>query len=298
MNRRRFLYKSGIAAGVALTAPAGLTKQQATDPMARIGITTVTFRNRFPGTNPNFSGDLLTLEMIPEYLQDRFGIYQPEYWSQHFESREKAYLTDLKRALDKNHCTLINIQADTPGLDMSHPDPEIREKTIEDIKEWIDVGVFLGAQMVRGSFVAHSLEEGLNSMKKLAEYAADQGVILLSENHFDLLSIPENHAWMAKEVGPEHYGLIADFGNYPESTDIYAALETIAPHTKLVSAKTHGYDENYQHTGFDFDRCIKIMERGGFRGVYSVEQWENDNPEYDYERIVDWMVEHVKANLT
>ena len=40
------------------------------------------------------------------------------------------------------------------------------------------------------------------------------------------------------------------------------------------------------------------MEKGGFKGIYSLEQWENDLPEYDYEKIVDWMIEHVKANLS
>ena len=44
---------------------------------------------------------LLTLEQIPEYYQDRFGIYQPEFWSEHFESREPSYLKYLKKALDK-----------------------------------------------------------------------------------------------------------------------------------------------------------------------------------------------------
>jgi len=293
MNRRSFLYKSGIATGAVLAAPSLLAACHSPDPMARIGMTTVVFRNRFESTNPNPPGDLLTLEQIPEYFRDRFGIYQPEYWSEHFESREEAYLKDLKSALDKNRCTLINIQADTPGKDMSDPTEGNSELAVEEIKEWIDVGAFLGAKMVRGSFMQYSLEEGIESMKKLVRYAAGKGIILLSENHFDLLSVPENHVRVATEVGSENYGLLADFGNYPESTDKYAALEMIAPYTKLVSAKTHGYSEDYEHTGFDFDRCVQIMERGGFTGIYSLEQWENGNPDYDYERIVDWMISHV-----
>jgi len=111
------------------------------------------------------------------------------------------------------------------------------------------------------------------------------------------MSVPENHLRVAKEVGNDHFGLLADFGNYPEPIDMYEALEMIAPYVSLVSAKTHGYDQNYEHTGFDFDRCVRIMEEGGFTGIYSLEQWENDLPDYDYERIVDWMIEHVKKIL-
>ena len=279
-----------------LAAPSFFTACSSKDPMARIGCTSVTFRKRFLLTNPDASGDLLSLEKIPEFFQDRFGIHQPEYWSEHFESRDPAYLKELKKALDKNHSTLLNIQADTPGKDMS--DPENSELAVEEIKEWIDVGAALGARMVRGSFMMHSLEEGIRSTHKLVKYAAGKGIIFLSENHFDLMSEPEKHVRVAQEAKHENFGLLADFGNYPDTVDKYKALEMIAPHTRLVSAKTHGYDENYEHTDFDFDRCVRIMEEGGFKGVYSVEQWENGLPDYDYERIVDWMIRHVKANLS
>jgi sugar phosphate isomerase/epimerase len=265
--------------------------------MARIGLTTVTFRTRFLATNPQASGDLLTLEKIPEFYRDRFGIYQPEFWSEHFESRSPAYLKDLKAALDKNSCKLINIQVDTPGKDMSNTANGNSEMAVEEIKEWIDVGAALGSHMVRGSFMQHSLEEGIRSTRELVRYARSKGITLLAENHFDLLSVPENHLRVVQEVGRDHFGLLADFGNYPESIDQYSALQVIAPYTLLVSAKTHGYDENYQHIGFDFDRCVGIMEEGGFQGIYSLEQWEDGLPDYDYGKIVDWMIEHVKASL-
>ena len=135
----------------------------------------------------------------------------------------------------------------------------------------------------------HSLEEGIKSTKELVKYAKSKGITLLSENHYDLMSVPENHLRVAQEVGKDHFGLLADFGNYPEPIDMFEALEMISPYVRLVSAKTHGYD---------FDRCVRIMEEGGFKGIYSLEQWENDLPDYDYEKIVDWMIEHVKANLS
>jgi len=298
MKRRKFIQNSGVAAGAILAAPSFFTACSGKDAMSRIGLTTVVFRNRFLSTNPDASGDLLTLEKIPEYFQDRFGIYQCEYWSEHFESRETSYLKDLKSALDLNHCTLINIQADTPGKDMSDPENGNSALAVDEIKEWIDVGAFLGSKMVRGSFMQHSLEEGIKSTKELVKYAKAKGITLLSENHYDLMSIPENHLRVAQEVGKDHFGLLADFGNYPEPIDMFEALKMIAPYVSLVSAKTHGFNENYDHTGFDFDRCVRIMEEGGFTGIYSLEQWENGLPDYDFEKIVDWMIEHVLANLS
>lgn len=297
MKRRHFLHNSGMAAGAILTGPVILSACTGTDPISRIGLTTVVFRTRFLSTNPEATGNLLSLEEIPEFYRDRFGIYQPEFWSEHFESREPSYLKDLKKALDKAHCTLINIQVDTPGKDMSDPENGNSALAIEEIKEWIDVGAILGAKMVRGSFMGQSLQEGIKSAGKLTDYAAGKGITFLSENHFDLMSEPEKHLQVAREVNSENFGLLADFGNYPETTNKYEALALIAPYTRLVSAKTHGFDENYEHIGFDFDRCVRIMEEGGFKGIYSLEQWENDLPDYDYERIVDWMIEHVQSNI-
>jgi len=298
MKRRKFIRNSGIAAGAILAGPSLFTACSAKNPMSRIGLTTVVFRNRFLSTNPDASGDLLTLEKIPEYFRDRFGIYQPEFWSEHFESRETSYLKDLKSALDKNQCKLINIQVDTPGKDMSDPINGKSALAMEEIKEWIDVGAFLGAKMVRGSFMQHSLDEGIKSTRELVNFAAGKGITFLSENHFDLMSVPENHVKVAQELNDENFGLLADFGNYPDTCDKYKALEMIAPYVRLVSAKTHGFNEIYDHTGFDFDRCVRIMEEGGFTGIYSLEQWENGLPDYDFEKIVDWMIEHVKANLS
>ncbi len=297
MKRRTFIQQTGLATGAVLAGPSVLSSCTGSDPMSRIGMTTVVFRNRFTSTNPDASENLLTLETVPEYFQDRFGIYQPEFWSEHFESREPSYLKDLKKALDKAHCTLINIQVDTPGLDMSNPENGNSALAIKEIKEWIDVGALLGAKMVRGSFLRYSMEEGIKSARLLASYAAGKGITFLSENHFDLMSEPEKHVQVAKSVNSKSFGLLADFGNYPESTDKYKALEMIAPYTLLVSAKTHEFDENYEHRGFDFDRCVRIMEEGGFRGIYSLEQWEDGLPDYDFEKIVDWMIGHVKANL-
>ncbi|RLD70877.1 MAG: hypothetical protein DRI98_06795, partial [Bacteroidetes bacterium] len=91
-----------MASGALLAGPSLLSGCSPSDTMARIGLTTVTFRTRFLSTNPDAVGDILTLEKIPEFFRDRFGIYQPEFWSEHFESRSPSYLKDLKAALDKN----------------------------------------------------------------------------------------------------------------------------------------------------------------------------------------------------
>ena len=54
-------------------------------------------------------------------------------------------------------------------------------------------------------------------------------------NHFDLLSIPENHLELAQKMKGQGFGLLADFGNYPENIDRYEAFKMIAPYTFLFA---------------------------------------------------------------
>lgn len=264
------------------------------DPMSRIGLTTVIFRDRFRSeTSGNITSEL-KLTDIPEYFSKRFRIHNIEFWSKHFESTDQAYLQSIARMLRRNNSKLINIQVDTK-YDVSDPDTENREKALSEMRIWIDVAATLSSQMVRVSIMNKSLEEAINSVQILNEYASKKGVKLLVENHFDLFSNPENHVKLYKEITNGNFGLLADFGNYGKKVDRYKALEQIAPYTKLVSSKTLMFDKDYNHTSFDFARCIRIMEKAGYQGIYSLEQWSNDT-DYDEEKIVDYMIKQVLDN--
>jgi len=68
-------------------------------------------------------------------------------------------------------------------------------------------------------------------------------------------------------------------------------------HAYLVSAKTVEFNENLEHVTYDFDRCVQMAERAGFKGIYSVEQWSREDLRVDPEQVIDWMLEHVRANI-
>lgn len=304
MNRRNFILKSGMFAGVCLTGPMVFAAKRKAKPMDRIGLTTYVFRNRFVSTNKGVIKDELKLRDIPAFFTKRFGIHNVEFFSLHFESLEKDYLKELKGALKENKCKLINIQVDTPGADISDPDSTRREPGIKRLKEWIDAGSYLGAESIRASRMTKSLDIAIESVKLLTEYAAKKKVQLLVENHGDMFTNPEYHVSIANELQTyRNFGLIADFGNYPASTDYLAALKMISPFAKLVSAKTKEFDKNYKHLSYDFEKCVRVMEETGYTGIYSLEHaispgdyaFSPDN--YDYEKITDWMIERVKANL-
>ena len=51
------------------------------------------------------------------------------------------------------------------------------------------------------------------------------------------------------------------------------------------------------HVSYDFDRCMKLCESAGFKGIYLVEEWSRRDQSLDGEKIADWLLQRVRANL-
>jgi L-ribulose-5-phosphate 3-epimerase UlaE len=64
----------------------------------------------------------------------------------------------------------------------------------------------------------------------------------------------------------------------------------------VVSAKAVDFNERGEHLSYDFDRCVRLCERAGFKGIYLVEQWSRRDQDLDYEKIADWLLQRVRAN--
>jgi hypothetical protein len=52
-----------------------------------------------------------------------------------------------------------------------------------------------------------------------------------------------------------------------------------------------------EHISHDFGQCLDIFEKANYKGIYSAEQWGSPNPDYDYEKIADWMILAIKEHL-
>jgi L-ribulose-5-phosphate 3-epimerase UlaE len=65
----------------------------------------------------------------------------------------------------------------------------------------------------------------------------------------------------------------------------------------VVSAKAVDFTPEGEHTSYDFDRCVQLCERAGFKGIYLVEQWSRQEQQFDYEKIAEWLLRHVRENL-
>ena len=297
MNRRHF-FKTVSASGVAVITPGIWVKKMPSDKMKRVGLTTVVFRNRFKSTCPKNLAlrNELTLDIIPEFFTDRFGVHNIELWSNHIEDKSPAFLNDLSKKFKKHKCRLIDIQAEGTH-DISDPVEENRLKGITEAKEWIDVCASLKSDSVRIRSMRKSYEKSVESLRVINTYAKKKGVNVLIENHLDLFSDTRNHVKIIHDIPDRNIGLLADFGNYANDVDRYLALQTIAPFTKLVSAKTKDFNSNLEHISYDYGKCLDLFEGANYQGVYSAEQWGTANPDYDYEKITDRMIAEIKEHV-
>jgi sugar phosphate isomerase/epimerase len=292
MNRRNFL-KMGAAAWA---LPQILTAKPANkNPMDRIAMSTVTFRFRFRQTNPDGVGDLLLTD-APAYYADRFKLSNVEFWSKHFESREPAYLDELKAKVASAKTKLINIQVDEK-YNLATQDPEERASSVAFCKGWLDTTAHLGAPSMRVNAGRGDVAACIQSLKELTAYAKSVGLLLLVENHGGLSSDPDQLLDIVDGVGDPNIRILADYANWPDGTDIYAALKKVYPKTHLISAKTKEFNAAHEHTSFDFDKCTRLAEESGFTGIYSAEQWSKENNPADFEKAADWMIEHLKETI-
>ncbi len=296
MNRRRFIgATSGLVLGTA-TRP-GAAEAQTVD---RIGLTTSVFRNYFKQTLPKgaeASQAFLKLADIPAFYAKRFRIQNVEFWSKHFESRDPDYLDSLKDAAAKSKSRLINLQIDDK-YNLADPDEEKREASIELVKEWIDVASRLGMPSARANTGKGEVDHSIDSLKTLTAYAKSKSLILLVENHGGNSMVPANLLRILKEVDSPNLRALPDFGNYPDNETRYAGLKGLCPHAHLISAKVTVLDEERNHPEYDFAKCVRIAEKAGFKGIYSIEQWTNDKRmRLTPEAVVDWAMREIAGEL-
>ena len=163
---------------------------------------------------------------------------------------------------------------------------------------WIDAAALLRSRAVRinPGRAGGSVENSIASMKEVNKECLSRGLPLLTENHFGLEMNPDVHLQIRAAAGPGNIYTLPDFGNYPVET-MWESLAKILPYAYVVSAKAVDFNERMEHTSYDFDRCVQLCERAGFKGIYLVEQWSRKDQNLDYEKIADWLLQRVRKNI-
>lgn len=165
----------------------------------------------------------------------------------------------------------------------------------------IDRAAAMGCKAVRTDIyhedVPHPYAENvLAALRRLADYAQEKGVVLITENHGGYLVTPERLERLFQAVDHENFGLLCDFANFADANEDPArAVRLLKKHIRHVHVKDchllpgdrlYPGEGWYVTAGGDYWRCaiagqgnlplaqcMKTLAQSGYDG-YLIQEFE------------------------
>ncbi len=288
-SRRRFLQGSAAAAALlgAGRPAAGAPAPPSPAPSERrqpIAVSTYSFW-RFQ------EGLKLPIETCID-LAAEMGFDALEILHRQMDREDNAYLQGLKQRALLNGIALCGMSTHQGFV---FPDPTQRQKNIDHTRRCIEIAYALGIPTIRvntgrwgtiQSFdelmqrrgeeptpAGHTDEEAfgwvIQSLEACLPLAEERGVLLALENHWGLSRTVEALLRIIRQINSPWLRALMDTGNFLE--DPYDALETLAPYTAYVQAKTYYGGGTWYTLDLDYPRIAALLRRHHYRGYVSLE---------------------------
>ncbi len=284
-----------MAARAAVTASA--------DPLARIDISSSTYRapydGRFsvPGTLPRLSH-----RSLPAHVKARFGVTKLELWDQQFgpEGHSFAECRAIRAAAAAAGVQIVSVEVeDMPRIDALDADDQAQ--AVAEGKVWLDKARVLGCTSMRFNVnrTKGELNQGaaVSVLRQLADHGHKRGVVVLLENHGGATATIPALLALVQAVNHPFVKAEPDWGAWQPPGDRYEAMRSLMPVAHIVSAKGLAFDpDSYAHTSYDVARLVSDAEATGFRGVYSIELYNNPAPA-DTDRAVASFITSITSAL-
>ena len=202
-------------------------------------------------------------------------------------SLDESYLQGLKEVIDRGKLEVVVAWGHPLGFEGGK-----KPEAAEDLRKHFRTCHILGASVMRvvGSSLDYrndphgpQIERLTKIFKECAKMAADEGVKLADENHFDF-NVDE-YLGLIEAVGSPAFGMCFDTGNCLRNGDDPVASArrlgkyVFATHTKDVAAQ-YGWDPKdwmfFACTPvgqgiIDFPALVGELEKAGYNGLYAVE---------------------------
>jgi hypothetical protein len=272
MKRREFLMGTAATALLARRGRAQGSSREAK--MARIGIMCGGFGGQlvpfWDRTEPVDQKRLDNFLDLPDLLAERHGLHNLDIQTPFFPSTEPAFVARFIERLKKAKCRVTSMTLELDDRDHSYSgiigpsatDPEIRAKTMDLTKKWIDITAMLGCPEVmvnQGRNFLEHLDAFIENLKTMNAYGKPKKVAITMENRGG--GTPEQLADAIKKAG---VNMMPDLGNFPDEETRTRGMRLFIP---LAVSQCHVK----MNARFDFGRSIRLAEELGFKGVYTIE---------------------------
>ena len=174
----------------------------------------------------------------------------------------------------------LTIACLSPGNNFGKATEEQRQKEVEAINNWLEVGYVLGAPALRiFSGWPEPVEDKENlwpamvdCIKQCEKKAKETGIVLAIEphNHGGFLPTSADTLRLIKEINSEWVKINLDTGNYQDE-DNYKGIENTIAYAPHLHAKVHHISEDGRELEFDYDKIFSIIKKAEYRGFVSLE---------------------------
>ena len=306
LTRRTFLEMSALAAGALVTSQRALASPFAaaephiefpSAPRDRISIASWPFR-AFIISPKNEDRDSsvpgMGLKDFAGYVVGKFNVHNIEPYNWHFSSLDPAYLAGFRDAVTKAGAHVVNIAVDGENS-FYDPDSGVRQKAIAFAKKWIDAAVAIGSPSIRANDPQSSksdpdVERAAESLRQVADYAAEKNVVVNLENDNPISEDPFFQVKVVEAVNHPYLHTLPDFGNsLAKGEDFnYRSVEAMFGHAyNICHVKATVNDAKGNPHQVDLERTFKILKASGYRGYCSIEYDQPGDPHEPTAKLVE-----------
>lgn len=259
--------------------------------------------------NPSelYQGDIDPLNFA-QHARQRYDIGAIEYVNQFYfdKAEDERYLNELKNIADNEGVESVLIMCDAEG-NLGDPDEAARQQAVENHYKWVNMASFLGCHSIRVNAASQGTyeeqtERAADGLRNLTEYAENENIGVIVENHGGLSSNAEWLVGTIEMVDHPNCGTLPDFGNFQisenETYDLYKGTNELMPYAKGVSAKTHAFDEEGNEADKDYMRLMQIVKDAGYTGYVGIEYEGSELSEDEGIRATKALLEKVGRELS
>lgn len=298
MNRRQFLSRSAVAAGLGAVAADGLRAE----PNAARGDSGPRGGNPIAVSTYSFwryrADSKLKIEECVARAGE-MGFDAVEILEVQMRRRDNAYLQSLKRQALVAGLSLCGLST---HQDFVSPDPDERQANVKRTIASIELAHALGIPTIRVNtgrwgtsknfdelmknrgveppLAGYTDEDAfpwvIESLEKCLPTAEKRGVVLGLENHWGLGRTPEGVLRIVDAIRSPWLGVTLDTGNFLE--DPYDRLAQLAPRATFVQAKTYYGGGTWYTLDLDYERIADLLRAADYRGFVSLEFEGQEDP--------------------
>ncbi len=278
INRRNFLKAAplGVIASTTLSESPLLQAQSTIHGPIKLSC------NLYSFNDPLRKGEM-TLEEVFAFCSDLgFAAVDPTgyYFPNYPEIPPDDYIFDLKK---KAFRLGLDISGTGVRTDFSAADPAQRAADVELVRKWVAVAakmdapvlrIFAGKGIPAGNTEKQTMDRAVESIAQCVEYGKKAGVMIVVQNHNELLKTVEQVRYIREQIPSDWLGINLDIGSL-RAGDPYEEIAKLAPYAYTWQIKEKVYRNGVEEKT-DPAKIVKVIRESGYRGYIPIETLGGD----------------------